>query len=300
MTAAITDFSQFTALRNGADRNDPAALREVAGQFEALFIETMLKNMREASPKDPLVGDSESFEMYQGMLDQQLALEMASGRGIGLAEMLVRQMGGGNAAGEAAVPVFTPGVNIGPGLPVVRRLPAEAATGPVWDSPESFAREVWPHVETVARRLNVPPEAVLAQAALETGWGRHVPAGTNGQSSLNLFGIKAGGSWDGNSVSQRTLEFDGGVAKQETARFRAYRSVAESINDYFQVLSGNPRYASVSDHGDDVAGFAAALQESGYATDPHYAEKIARVAGSETMTRVLTGLKSPPPAPITR
>lgn len=295
MTAAITDFTQFSALRHGADRNDPEALREVAGQFEALFLQTLLKTMRDASPDDALIGDSESFKMYQGMLDQQLALEMSSGRGIGLAEMLVRQLGGTDA--RAGGSVFTPGVNIGPSR-LDRRPPVtEPVTGPRWDSPESFARDVWPHVQQVAMRLNVAPEAVLAQAALETGWGRHVPATEGGRSSLNLFGIKAGESWSGASVTRRTLEFEGGVARQETARFRAYRDVGESIDDYLRLLAGNPRYATVSNHGDDVAGFAAALQDSGYATDPEYANKIARVAGSDTMARVLAGLKNAPTVP---
>lgn len=297
MTGIATDFTQFAELRHAADRNDPAALREVAGQFEALFLQTMLKSMRDASPEDPLFGDSDSLDMYQGMLDQQLALEMAGGRGIGLADVLVRQMGGeGTVADRPAS--FRPEVYVGPASPVRRPEAPPGDTAPRWDSPESFARDLWPHVERVARRLNVAPVGVLAQAALETGWGRHVPAGEDGRSSLNLFGIKAGQSWDGDSVRKRTLEFDGGVARQETAHFRAYRDVGESVADYLNLLADNPRYAAVTGHGDDVAGFASALQASGYATDPAYADKISRVAGSETMARVLDGLKIPSVAPI--
>lgn len=297
MTAAITDFSQFTELRAGAGRNDPAALREVAGQFEALFLQSLLKNMRDASVGDPLFGDSDSLEMYQGLLDQQLSLEMASGSGIGIADMLVRQMSGDPASGGQAAYAFRPGVNIGPALPAPRQSPAPAIAGPLWDSPESFANAVWPHVQRAAERLDVAPEAILAQAALETGWGRHVPAGQGGESSLNLFGIKAGDAWNGASVVRQTLEFDDGVARRETARFRAYRDVGDSVDDYSRLLADNPRYAAVSKHGADVAGFAAALQASGYATDPAYADKISRVADSETMARVLTGLKNPPVEP---
>ena len=302
MTAAITDFNQFTALRNGADRNDPETLREVAGQFEALFLQTMLKNMRDASLGDPMFGDSEAHEMYQGMLDQQLSLEMASGKGIGLAEMLVRQMGGAEQGKNRDS--STPGVNIGPAY-IPRRTaqseaaaPTASATTSIWDSPESFARDVWPHVERVAERLNVAPKAVLAQAALETGWGKHVPGSETGSSSLNLFGIKAGSTWSGEKVSRSTLEFRDGIPQQETAQFRAYHDVGDSVNDYFHLLADNPRYTNVSNHGDDIEGFATALQASGYATDPEYASKISRVAGSDTMARVLEGLKIPQSPPI--
>ena len=289
MTAAITDFTQFTALRAGAERNDPEVLREVAGQFEALFIETMLKNMREASLGDPLFGDSSQHEMYESMLDQQLALEMANGKGIGLAEMLVRQLGG-----EEAVARIRPAASYS--------LPASPATGaapqPLWKDPESFARDVWPHAERAAQRLNVAPEAIVAQAALETGWGAHVPQHPDGSSSFNLFGIKAGKGWAGAQVSKPTLEFEAGVAQPQLAEFRAYDDVAATFDDYSEMLTSNPRYASVSNHGEDIEGFARALQSAGYATDPLYAEKLRDVAGSETMQRALAPLKIGDPQPI--
>lgn len=328
MTAAITDMTQYSALRVGAKNNDPAALREVAGQFEALFLQSMLKSMRDASIGDPLFGDSNAHDMYEDMLDQQLAVEMASGKGIGLAEMLVRQLGGEDTARPspermydierrakgAELRNYEPrNFEIGrskTGHPANSGMNVDAAAAglpaagprakPAWDNPESFARDVWPHAERVARELNVPAEGVLAQAALETGWGRHVMPGRDGATSMNLFGIKAGGSWSGDSVAQRTIEFDGEVARQEVARFRAYGDVAESFDDYADLISSSGRYENVRDHGDDIAGFAAALADSGYATDPHYAQKITRVASSETMTRVLNDLKTGGAAPITR
>jgi len=290
MTAAITDFSHFTDLRKAAGENDPEALREVAGQFEALFLETMLKNMRDASLGDPIFGDSDEHEMYQGMLDQQLAIEMSSGKGIGIAEMLVRQLGEQAPAPSSVGSSF--------GIPaVLRGEPAERQ--PLWSDPQEFARDVWPHAERVAERLNVAPEAVLAQAALETGWGAHVMQRQDGSSSLNLFGIKAGGGWFGDSVSKRTLEFEAGIANSRLAQFRAYDDVAATFDDYADLLSRNPRYASVAHHGDDIRGFAEALQASGYATDPLYADKLRRVAGSETMQRVVKNLKTGGDVPIT-
>lgn len=288
MSAPITDFTQFAELRWGAENNDSAALREVAGQFEALFLETMLKNMREASLGDPLFGDSDQHEMYQGMLDQQLSVEMSSGKGVGLAEMLVRQLGGDEPA--------TPSLHRDFPISRVRRVSASASTSKpaVWKDAESFARDIWPHAKRVAEKLNVAPQAILAQAALETGWGKHVMSAHNGTASNNLFGIKAGQNWSGASVVRNTIEFDSGVAQQQSARFRSYSGVAESFDDYFALLAGNPRYAAVRDHGSDIGGFAKALQQGGYATDPAYAEKISRIADSDTMQRVMVSLKAAP------
>ncbi len=279
MVAASYDISQYADLRRMAGNNDPAALREVAGQFEALFLQTMLKSMRDASIGDPIFGESDQFEMYQGMLDQQIALEMSSGKGIGLADMLVRQLGGEQAAESYGK---TP-------------APGRAAT---WDSPESFAKDVWPHVKRVANELGVAPESVLAQAALETGWGRHVMAGRDGLSSYNLFGIKAGTSWSGDVVAQRTLEYEGGMPRHEFARFRAYSDVATTFDDYAALLRDNPRYSSVGGQQDDVRAFGNALQESGYATDPDYARKIEAIANSPTMRRVLDAVKNSADTPL--
>ncbi|MGI9233341.1 MAG: rod-binding protein, partial [Woeseiaceae bacterium] len=181
MTAAITDFNQFTGLRAAAARNDPAALREVAGQFEALFLQSMLKSMREASLGDPIFGDSNQMDMYQGMMDQQLSLEMASGKGIGLADMLVRQLGGAEAsappsrAGDYSLSSQPKRHSPSPAGPLAHtaeppRSPVPQKPQPVWSDPESFARDIWPHAERAGQRLGVAPEAIVAQAALETGW----------------------------------------------------------------------------------------------------------------------------------
>ena len=293
MTATITDFNQFTGLRAAADRNDPAALREVASQFEALFLQTMLKNMREASLGDPIFGNSDQQEMYQGMLDQQFSLEMASGKGIGLAEMLVRQLGGEATSGNNWQPDRA--------FPISRAsrsgAVADAATA-AWSDPKAFARDIWPHAERAAQKLGVAPEAIVAQAALETGWGAHVMPNTDGGSSLNLFGIKAGGGWRGEQVTRQTLEFEDGIPRQQKARFRAYPDVASAFSDYTQFLSDNPRYSNVSGHGSDVGGFARALQSSGYATDPRYADKLTAILEGPTMRSVMAELKNSAARPI--
>lgn len=292
MTAAITDFAQYTTLRAAADKNDPAALREVASQFEALFLQTMLKSMRDASLAEPLFGDSDSLEMYQDMMDKQLAVEMASGRGIGFADIIVRQLGGE----VKAVPAVS-----SPRSSSLGTSPGTASTGDknFWSDATEFAKDIWPHVKRVASALNVSPVGILAQTALETGWGKHVMPDSKGQNSFNLFGIKAGSSWAGDAVTKPTLEFEGGVAKRENARFRSYADIASTFDDYQKLLKENPRYASVANHSEDLRGFAEALQRSGYATDPDYAEKIARVAESPMMKKVLTGLKGDASLPIT-
>jgi flagellar protein FlgJ len=293
MTAAITDFNQFTGLRAAANQNDPAALREVAGQFEALFMQTILKNMREASLGDPIFGNSDQQEMYQGMMDQQLALEMSSGKGIGLADMLVRQLGG-TVGPELSHPDRDFRLSDVPR--VSRRVSAE--TEPAWSDPKAFVRDIWPHAERAGRRLNVAPEAIVAQAALETGWGAHVMPDSGGDSSFNLFGIKTGAGWQGDQVSRQTLEFENGVPRPQRADFRAYSDVAATFDDYTEFLTDNPRYSGVSGHGADVAGFANALQSSGYATDPNYADKLTRIMESPTMRSVINDLKNSRTPPI--
>ncbi len=304
MSFAVTDFSGYAALRRGAAAGDPATLRAVAGQFEALFLETLLGNVRDASLADPLFGQSDAYDMYRGLLDRQLATEMASGRGIGLADLLVRQLGGGApepARSTAARPA-------GPGGPAKGALPARtAAAAPAggkraaaaaqggddgWSGPAAFARAVWPHVLAAARRIGVAPEAILAQAALETGWGRHVIPRDDGTSSFNLFGIKAGPDWQGATATRATLEYAGGVARRETARFRAYSGLEETFEDYARLIAENPRYAAARDKGADTQGFARALAASGYATDPGYAEKITRVLSSDVLKSALDGLKA--------
>lgn len=289
MTDAITDFGQFAELRRGADNNDPAVLREVAGQFEALFIQTMMKNMRDTSFGDSIFGQSSQHDMYQEMMDKQLAVEMAGGRGIGLKEILIRQLGGDlqNSNTDEVKPM---------------NQSYEVVDAPIWAKPDEFVRDIWPHAKTAARKLRVSPEGLLAQAALETGWGRHVMRRRDGASSFNLFGIKATGNWEGPTTAKPTLEFRGGVANREVAKFRAYPDVAATFDDYVSVIGTQPRFDSVRDQGSDPVAFAEALQESGYATDPQYAQKIQSILDGKTLRQALQKLKDTvaEPIPITR
>ena len=262
----FADFQGLAALKNDAKAQAPGALKEAARQFESLFTQMLLKSMREANKSfggDSLFG-SDQADMYQDMFDDQIAMQMSKGRGLGLADMLVRQLQGGVGGlsqGQEASASPTP-----------------QAPSPIASSKDEFLRTLRPHAEQAAREIGVDPDALLAQAALETGWGRAVPCNAQGECSFNLFGIKAGSQWSGATVNVPTLEFESGVAVRKVERFRAYDSPADSFRDYAALIRDSARYANARGAGDNVEAFATALQQGGYATDPHYAQKIAAVA----------------------
>ncbi len=283
-----TDFRQFAALRRGADANDPATLREVARQFESIFTKMMLDSMRSASFGDPMFG-SDQVDMYQDMADDQLAVQLSQGRGLGLADMLIRQLGQGGQGAAAAAPGKTDAKIAGSVSPEQQR---------------KFVDAMLPHATAAAHELGVDARAIVAQAALETGWGTSQPADAGG-GSHNFFGIKAGASWQGASVASDTTEFVAGQAGTERARFRAYGSLAENVADYVRVLR-DPRYSEALGTGADVRAFANALQRGGYATDPEYANKLVatfeKIAGRQTVAADVPpnvkGFKSADASPI--
>jgi flagellar protein FlgJ len=279
MTSAPTNVSFFadpkslTSLKTEARAQNPAALKEVAKQFESLFTQMLLKSMREAnrslSNGDTLFG-SDQADFYQDMFDQQIAVHLSKGEGLGLADMLVRQLTQGTGGGAR---------DTGPSSDAqVSPLHAPQAPSPIASSKSDFIRRMLPHAQEAARELGVDPQALLAQAALETGWGKSVPCNAAGDCSYNLFGIKAGSSWSGATVNVPTLEFEDGVAVRKVDRFRAYESPADSFKDYARLIRNNPRYEDALNAGSNVAEFASALQSGGYATDPNYARKIVAVA----------------------
>lgn len=296
-TNAYTDIGALGQLKRETRSEDPEAIREAARQFESLFTRMLLKSMREASFGDS-VFESEQTGFYRDMFDDQLAVELSRGRGLGLAEMLVEQLrraglvqGEGNVAGQIAA-LSGPralGADAGAavGAATAGGAPGAEATTADWrsGSPAGFVRELWPYAERAGRELGVDPAAVLAQAALETGWGRSLPCGPDGRCSLNLFGIKAGEGWSGDAVASRTLEFEEGTAVAKLGRFRAYDSPAESFRDYARLLKSEPRYAAALGAGGDVHAFGAALARGGYATDPDYAGKLSRVAEAVAAAR---------------
>jgi len=298
-----TDFAGLTALKKSVRNNDPEAVRQVAKQYESLFARMMIKSMRDAVGKDPLFG-SDQEQSYQEMYDDQLSIELTKGKGLGLADILVRQMqklsgGGGNTGvtptttvpdNEAALRLFkenSPSSSSG-----------QSAAAPVTpEAQSSFISDLWPAAQQAGQQLGVDPRNLIAQAALETNWGKHVPGN-------NLFGMKAGGQWNGASVTTGTQEYENGTAVTTTGQFRTYDSRAQSFQDYVSLLRNNPRYAAALNTGSDSHAFATALQRGGYATDPDYASKVSSIAGSirsrrATLEPALKSASSRPINPLT-
>lgn len=287
------DVQGVDTLKLQAKQSSPEALKAAARQFEAVFMNMLMKSMRETTSQDGMF-DSEQTRMYTSMLDQQLAQSMAS-RGIGLADVMVRQLSAAQTAvaqaaeGEAqglplnpaqafplnstpALPLdATPGVAV----PTQSATPvAAAAAGDVPAHVGDFVQRMLPHAQSASAATGIPAQFMVGQAALETGWGRQAIRGADGADSHNLFGIKAGGGWKGRTVDIVTTEYVGGRPVKQVDTFRAYDSYADAFKDYANLLRGNARYQNVIAQGSDAAGFAQGLQQAGYATDPAYARKL--------------------------
>jgi flagellar protein FlgJ len=325
-TASVyTDFQGLDKMRLAAKEDPRKALESVAKQFESIFLGMVLKSMRDASFGDGLF-DSDQTKFYQDMFDKQLALHMTRDRSVGLAQMMVRQLEGTlpkshtGGAEKSAAPAQGPTDNgfavpprgaqpavgahhassaIAESSAASKQVDTPQACEPTFDSPREFVEQLLPQARRAAKDLGVAPEALLAQAALETGWGKAVIRHPDGTSSHNLFNIKADQRWDGDSVTKQTLEYRDGVAVKEQAAFRSYDSFEESFQDYVAFLKDNPRYREALEHGAEPAGFAKALQKAGYATDPAYAQKIQRILGSDVMGETLAALKISPDGTLT-
>lgn len=282
--AVYGDFAGLQKLKTSVRANDPNALRQVAQQFESLFARMMIKSMRKAIGSDPIFGSNQA-QMYQGMFDDQLSLELTRGRGLGLADMLMRQLRGagqGTGDGSRTSRSTSPAPAAEP-APSPRASAASTARA-------QFVRALWPQAQQAAHQLGVHPVSLIAQAALESNWGRTVPRDGNGDSSHNLFGIKATNAWRGGSVTAATREFHNGDAVPVQATFRAYADPASGFQDYVALLGHDPRYREALNSGTDIGAFARALQKGGYATDPDYASKVTAVA------QQVSALLSTPPS----
>lgn len=256
------DAGSLNRLKLQAGQNTPAALKETAKQFEALFMRELLKSMREATMKSGLM-DSPQENLGNDLLDQQFAVQMAGQPG-GLAEViakqLMQQMG---LADKATAPVKPEG-----------NAPAAPVQAP--SAARSFVQQHAAAAQQVERSSGLPASYLLGQAGHESGWGKREINLPDGSTSHNLFGIKAGGDWKGKVAEVTTTEYVDGVPKKTVARFRAYDSYAESFRDFAQLIGNSPRYAQARQQTGSVQGWATGLQEAGYATDPDYAAKLSR------------------------
>lgn len=288
--ASALGFAQLQQLHQEAQAKNPAAILATAKQFEAMLLNEMLSSMSKTTFGSDLLG-SNSGPMFQSLFTQQIAQTVAQGRGIGLASTLAKEIANryhldwstkAAAKAEAAdTPVTIPAA------------PAQSAPGTSsanWKQPgqslvqraRAFIQSILPAVRQAAVQLDVSPVAILAQAALETGWGAHAPGD-------NLFGIKAGTGWTGAAEKNLTNEFINGAKVVEDDSFRAYHNVVASVENYTQLLLNSPRYRAALGQGNNIAGFAQALQNGGYATDPSYAAKITELAQGPVMQAALAG-----------
>jgi peptidoglycan hydrolase FlgJ len=291
-TPAVTDFGGFASLKFGARANDPDTVKKAAQQFEALFVQQMLKAARASSLGEDVLGGGGQTEFYQDIFDQQMALHLSSGKGMGLADLLAKQLLGATTPATAARSESLVPANAGiqslrtaPHAPSKAKLDSDVRGNDESPGPAAFIDSIRPHAERAAKQLGVPAEAIMAQAALETGWGKRVPTHADGTPSHNFFGIKAHGGWDGGRLVKTTHEHLGGRMQKVSAEFRSYDSVGEAFDDYARFLQSNPRYAEALRRGDDAAGFARGLQEAGYATDPAYASKLLKLMSGRTISR---------------
>lgn len=279
--ALASDTQGVDALRLKARTDPTGAVKETARQFEALLMNVMLKSMRETVARDGM-SDNEQTRLYTSMLDQQLSQSMAK-RGIGIAEVLARQLmpAAQAAATDAAALAAKPGVSPS-GLqstpPSAAPVPDPASTSKdAKTQARTFVERLGSDAEAVSRDTGIPVRFLLGHAALESGWGRVEIRAADGTPSHNLFGIKAGAGWTGRTVDVQTTEYAGGVAQKKVETFRAYDSYRDSLRDYANLLATSPRYAGVLKNTNDAHAYARELQDSGYATDPHYADKLAGI-----------------------
>jgi len=270
-----TDINGLAALKK--DPSSPQSISAVAEQVEALFLQMMLKSMRDATASDD--PDGNEMGMYQDMFDKQVALTISQHQDLGIGALLKRQLTG--PLEPASPQPASSGSASATGAASATSTPAIVQT------PAGFVNRVMPTIRRAAASLGVNPLGLLAQAALETGWGQRMPRTADGVSSLNLFGIKAGDEWTGARAIADTMEFSNGVATPRRTAFRAYGSIEESVGDFANLLKNSPRYRDAIAAGGDVQAYIQSMGKSGYATDPEYANKLNQILNSGTLQAAL-------------
>jgi flagellar protein FlgJ len=328
MTTRIADAQNFldvnglNSIRQDAKSGDTAgkkdALEQAAKQFEAIFMQMLMKSMRKA--QEVLESDSpfnsESTKFYRDMHDQQMSLELSNNGALGLSELIVRQLGGdsenftphnilrsdGNLDSRGSLRISEPAllsnistVNDSSGHQGSSKdrqtngsIAAQAANmmqSPTFEQPKDFVSALTADAKRVQDKIKVPFEVVIAQAALETGWGQKIIKTNSGESSNNLFNIKADSRWAGEKTHKETLEFENGAMVKKREPFRVYESIGQSVDDYLNLLTKSERYQGALENSANVEQFLHNLQSAGYATDPDYAKKI--IGTLRTVTSLL-------------
>ncbi len=302
------DLGALQAMKHQSAGPESERLKAVAQQFESMFVSLMIKSMRDANKvfAEGNMLSSQQGEFYQQMYDSQLAVSLSSGKGIGLAHVIEQQLSKGQSAVrpdnedffiqrsdqsyemapyfERPFPrVYSPQA-VDDAVALVDKAVADLAQDAAhsdqemdFSSPQKFIASLYPLAREVEQETGIDARVMIAQSALETGWGQHQIDRPDGEPSYNLFGIKAHHSWQGDEAEIVTTEYRQGVAMKERAAFRAYDSYADSFRDYAHFLQSQPRYQQAMAQQDDPKAFAFALQGAGYATDPQYGAKISSI-----------------------
>lgn len=301
------DLNALQSLKHRSKSDKDGALDAAAKHFESIFVSMMIKSMRDANKvfSEGNLLQSNQSDFYQQMFDSQMAVSLSTGKGIGLAEVIKRQLSKGVGPTEAGQDTFAlsserraysledyarqPFVSaekvekIEEAIETIDqaitqfKAPAEPKAEIDFSSPSKFIESLYPYAKQAEQDTGIDARLMLAQSALETGWGKREILNADGSSSHNLFGIKAHASWAGESTNITTTEYRNGLAMKERANFRSYDSYQESFTDYGRFLNSNIRYEKALEKADLPHEFAKELQDAGYATDPEYADKINRI-----------------------
>ena len=299
----VLDPKTTADIRVNLKKDPQGGAKQVAQQFEGLLLQMMLKSMRDATPQDGLM-DSDQTRFFTSIMDQQLAQNLSARGSLGFAKLIEKQLGSNLANGSGKSDAAVSSLEVvqqallarqtadysGMGAQRIRSAPAaskeSAESAGTSGSASDFVNRVWTHAVEAANSIGVPPQFLVAHSALESAWGKSEIKTANGSPSYNLFGVKAGRSWQGPSVEVQTTEYVEGVAQSSREKFRVYGSYAEAFRDYASLLKNNPRFSAVLGQKDGTQ-FARSLQQSGYATDPLYADKLSRIINGTTLRLAL-------------
>lgn len=332
------DLGELDSLRSKAHKGEKSALKEVAQKFEGIFVQMLMKSMRDANAvfesDSPM--NSQYTKFYEQMHDQQMSLNLSDKGMLGLADLMVQQLDPsnspmtpasvlrGDSSTSARANSFKLGQHDSMKMPTSRMsatsaldptasvnvipqtldsllsgkvLPSAVLSGDKsqadFTSQDEFVSRLYPHAEKAAKQLGTTPEVLIAQSALETGWGQKMVKGNAGQQSNNLFNIKADNRWQGDKAEVNTLEYEQGVAVKQKAGFRVYDDIGQSFNDFVSFVSSSDRYQDAMKKVANPKAFVQSLQDAGYATDPKYTDKVMQVM--KTISRdfkdILQGVK---------
>lgn len=311
------DLQGLEQLRQKTKTNDDQTIREVANQFESMFASMLIKSMRDANAafESDSPFNSQQTKFYTDMQDKQLAVDMSQSGALGLADALVRQLDPRSAIRPNAIAPeqltmpdteqaqmlalneqaqskpFNKPDQMQKSIPAteVESSKTDAQQAVDFSNPTSFIQSLLPYAKKAAKVLGISPEVMIAQSALETGWGKKILQKANQESSFNLFNIKSHKSWQGESVNKSSLEVEEGISVFRNSNFRVYQNLEESFEDYTRFILNNKRYDNALQQGEDAGRYIEELQEAGYATDPQYAEKIKTIMNSKNFQAAVKG-----------